>query len=282
MVMPGTLLYSTLLELETSCPTFLPRTMGHQIHAMFLQLIARIDPALSRRLHDEPGYRPFALSPVLGGTPRGNHLELVPGQVYQIRATLFDDGQLWDRLSTLLLETGPLDIQLGEAVLTIIRVRSTSSSDTAEWVGRTSWEQLAALPARERITLIFASPTAFNINGQYFALVPEPMLVWGSLLRSWNTYAPTELHIQKHSLQDILRHSVSVTTCQLDTRTLHYANAPQKGFTGTCTYQLPVSNEYGSQLTGLAAFARFAGVGYKTTMGMGQVRFEERKEAKGP
>ncbi len=98
MVTQETLLYSTILELETQRKTFLPLTMGHHIHAMFLQLMARIDPVLSVRLHDEPGYRPYTLSPLLGGTVQGNSIELVPGRSYQIRITLFDGGQLWDRL----------------------------------------------------------------------------------------------------------------------------------------------------------------------------------------
>jgi CRISPR/Cas system endoribonuclease Cas6 (RAMP superfamily) len=40
------------------------------------------------------------------------------------------------------------------------------------------------------VTLCFASPTAFNIDGKYYALFPEPLLVWESLLRVWNSYAP--------------------------------------------------------------------------------------------
>ena len=49
-------LYSAILELQALREASLPATMGHQIHAMFLQLVARRDPDLSARLHDEPGY----------------------------------------------------------------------------------------------------------------------------------------------------------------------------------------------------------------------------------
>jgi CRISPR-associated endoribonuclease Cas6 len=278
MNMHGTRLYSVLLELQAQDEAYLPATMGHQIHAMFLQLVARANPALSVRIHDEPGYRPFTLSPLFAAASCGNSVALSPGQTYHVRVTLLDGGKLWDYLSTLLLETGPLEIRLGGASFTITRLLSTSVADTTGWAERTTWEELVATPMRHSITLSFASPTAFNISGKYFALFPEPPLVWESLVRSWNSYAPDPLKIEKQALQDLLRHKVTVTGCSLSTHTLHYPKYTQKGFAGTCTYALQEDGARAAQLARLAAFARFAGVGYKTTMGMGQVRMEETDE----
>lgn len=275
--MNGASLYSILLELQVLREASLPATMGHQVHAMFLQLVARIDPELSVRLHDEPGYRPFTLSPLLGGMTQGTRIRLEPGRPYHIRLTLLDGGKLWDCLSTLLLETGPLEVLLGTAPLKITRLLTTAAADDSGWAGRTSWGELVAFSARQTITLTFTSPTAFNMNGDYFALAPEPILVWESLLRSWNRYAPAALAIPKQPLQEILRQDIVVTASRLATQTLHYPKSPQKGFTGTCTYQIAADSSYQAQLTSLAAFARFAGVGYKTTMGMGQVRMEHKQ-----
>ena len=134
------------------------------------------------------------------------------------------------------------------------------------------------MPTHYTITLSFTSPTAFNISGNYFALVPEPILVWESLIRSWNCYAPDPLHIEGQVLRDTLRHNITIIACDLSTHILHYPKYAQKGFTGICTYHLPQEEKQAAQLTRLAAFARFAGVGYKTTMGMGQVRMEEIDE----
>jgi CRISPR-associated endoribonuclease Cas6 len=278
MPMHGTTLYSALLELQAQHEAHLPATMGHQIHAMFLQLLARTDRALSVRLHDESGYRPFTLSPLLSGTIQGNGVVLSPSQTYQVRVTLLDGGTLWDRLGTLLLETGPVQVRLGEASFKVTRLISTEASDPTGWAARTSWEELVATPMRQSITLSFASPTAFNISGKFFALFPEPPLVWESLVRSWNSYAPDPLKIEKLALQALLWHKVIVTACDLSTHTLHYPKYTQKGFAGTCTYALLEDGAHAAQLARLAAFARFAGVGYKTTMGMGQVRMEETDE----
>src|SRR6266852_4790010 len=155
MNMHGTRLYSVLLELQAQDEAYLPATMGHQIHAMFLKLVARANLALSVRMHDEPGYRPFTLSPLFDAVSCGNSVAVSPGQTYHVRVTLLDGGNLWDYLSTLLLETGPLEIRLGEASFTITRLLSTAAADTTGWAERSSWEELVATPMRQSITLSF-------------------------------------------------------------------------------------------------------------------------------
>ena len=52
-------LYSAMSERQVLREASLPVAMGHQIHAMFLLLIARRDPGLAVRLHDESGCRPL-------------------------------------------------------------------------------------------------------------------------------------------------------------------------------------------------------------------------------
>jgi CRISPR-associated endoribonuclease Cas6 len=271
-------LYSALLELQALHDAQVPVTMGHQVHAMFLHLVSRADPAYSDRLHNEPGYRPFTLSPLRGGAVQGQHMTLSANQTYQIRVTLLDGGYLWHCLSTLLLEAGPSPVQIGDASLLFMRLLSTPGADPTGWAGRTTWQELSSLPTRPRLTLSFASPTAFNMSGNYFALVPEPPFVWESLLRTWNSYAPASLLMEKQALRDVLSRGIVVTDCDLSTYTLHFPTYTQKGFTGTCTYALQEDNEQMAYLARLAAFARFAGVGYKTTMGMGQVRIQEEEK----
>jgi CRISPR-associated endoribonuclease Cas6 len=61
---------------------------------------------------------------------------------------------------------------------------------------------------------------------------------------------------------------------------LHFPKHKQKGFVGICSYLVRQEAEESAQLTALAEFARYAGVGSKTTMGMGQVRAEDIKTGK--
>jgi CRISPR-associated endoribonuclease Cas6 len=57
------------------------------------------------------------------------------------------------------------------------------------------------------------------------------------------------------------------------THMLAFRRAKQVGFTGRVTYGLMAADEAARcQLNALAKFAFYAGVGIKTTMGMGQCR----------
>jgi CRISPR-associated endoribonuclease Cas6 len=59
----------------------------------------------------------------------------------------------------------------------------------------------------------------------------------------------------------------------LQTRMLHYRRAFHVGFVGRVTYGLMADDDaVRAQLSVLADFALYAGVGMKTTMGMGQCR----------
>jgi len=266
-------LYSVVLELHAVNAATISATMGHQAHALFLNLIKQVDPVLSARLHEEPGYRPFTVSSLDGVRTQDNSISLQPGQACRLRVTLVDGGQLWQCLSMHFLEARSMTLRLGEAELQLNRMLSTPSADPTGWAGFTDWQTLAFTPARHTITMRFASPTAFSLGDRRFAFFPEPILLWDSLMRVWNTYAPEVLHVDKPALRDFIPQNVTVTDYTLHTSTLHYPRYVQKGFVGTCNYLIQ-SREHAAQLTALAEFARYSGVGYKTTMGMGQARAE--------
>ena len=267
-------LYSVVLELRATNAAALPPTMGHLAHALLLDLIGQVDPALAARLHDEADYRPFTVSPLAGGTALGESIRLQPGQPARLRFTLLDGGALWGCLSTRLLAAGPLALRLNAAEFVVDRLVSTAAADPSGWAGVTTWQALAATPARRHLTLQFASPTAFSNGDKRFELLPQPKRVWESLVRVWNRYAPPVLALDKAALIATLAAAVLVSDHQLRTATLHYPKHTQKGFLGTCSYEVDMTDPQAGALAALAAFARYAGVGYKTTMGMGQVRLD--------
>lgn len=124
----------------------------------------------------------------------------------------------------------------------------------------------------------FATATAFSWGGRRFVVFPEPYLLWGGLLHTWNRYAPSCYRFERQGMRSSLQSAVTVATCSLRTRTLQFLNFPQKGFVGLCSYRVRARSDIATLLTTLAAFALYAGAGYKTTMGMGQVRttFDDR------
>ena len=69
-----------------------------------------------------------------------------------------------------------------------------------------------------------------------------------------------------------------VVACDhLATHTLQYQNYAQKGFTGTCCYEIDGDLGVTQKLTMLAEFAHYASIGYRTTWGMGQTRLVEQE-----
>ncbi len=267
-------LYSVVFELTTINQAIIPATMGHQAHALFLKLIGQVEPALATRLHDEPNYRPFTVSPLNGGRLQGDNILLRAGQPCSLRVTLLDGGQLWQCLSRQFLETGPIELRLGAAEFRLNRMLSTSAADQSGWADFTDWSTLAATPTRPFIKLRFTSPTAFSLGDKVFTLVPEPIRVWDSFMRVWNNYAPEVIKVDKMTLREFINEQVIISDYELQTTTLRFPGYLQKGFVGTCTYKIGLQNELAAQLTALAEFSRYAGAGYKTTMGMGQVRAE--------
>jgi CRISPR-associated endoribonuclease Cas6 len=254
--------------------TFVPLIMGRLVHVLFFNLMNQFDPGLSTQLHNQPGYRPFTLSLLSDVSRQGQSFKLRREQPYYLRVTLLDGGNLWHRLSTHFLESGPVLVQLGPANLQLTRMLSTPAADPTGWAGSTDWQTLINTPAVRLITIQFFSPTAFNMGNREFELFPKPPLVWESLLRVWNTYAPDHLKLEKQGIRAFLMKRVAVTNCNLSTDILYYPQYVQKGFVGTCTYVVLEESPCASHLATLAAFARFAGVGHKTTMGMGQARAE--------
>jgi len=163
-------------------------------------------------------------------------------------------------------------MHIGDADFQLIRILITSRIDPKYFVGYDNWQTLADIPAQPSIALYFSTATAFSLGERHFCIFPEPTYVWGSLLRVWNRYAPEHMRHDRHAIPTSLENHVSVMACKLRHAYLHFPAYVQKGFRGWCIYQIDADPLLAQQLTSLAAFAQYAGIGYKTTMGMGQVR----------
>lgn len=276
-------LYSLILELVATSSASISTLRGDHTHALFLDLVRQVDPELSSRLHGEPEYRPFTVSLLTSSAHEGKPLStLQAGSVYRLRVTLLDGGPLWKRLSAHFLETDKIALRLDKAAFQLARVISSPAADASGWAGYADWQTLASTPACSSLTLHFASPCAFSLGNRRFALFPEPLYVWDSLLRTWNRYAPAVVQLDKHTVRDIVAQHVTISDYQLHTSQVAYAEFAQKGFQGTCTSQIKSDQPYASQIAALAAFARYAGIGSKTTRGMGQARVLQTTQLTNP
>jgi len=269
--------YSIALKLQAVRETSIPATVGHRAYAAFLHTIRQADRALAEVLHDAPlPLKPFTVSPLLGvPKARNGRVAIVPTKEYYLRFTVLYPPIFQQFMARFLRGDARPTLRLGAAEFGISEVLTTPGA--SPWSGYTSFAQLHddSRPDGE-VVLEFTSPTAFSFGrklwGRKYVVFPDPTLVFRSLLKSWNAFAPPGLGIDE-GLLEYVAEDVIVKRHQIQTQMLRYGKHPQIGFEGQVTYGLMGGGHETEKrgLNGLADFAFYAGVGYKTTMGMGQV-----------
>lgn len=274
----------------------MPANTGAAVHAAFLDMIKQADPLLAGRLHEMGREKPFTVSPLQGPFAyQGRNTVIHAGDVCFIRLTSLDPT-----LSKLILTLRPENI--GKLTLFNAEFRPVHlCSDPTEhpWGGQTSFDALSrkwlaskASPSN-KLRLRFFTPTTFR-SGKQNMLFPSPHFVFFSLAEKWRRHAPPSLSqeipdlfkaLERTSSPDpmvdtkamtgtwsSLNEWVQISRYDLKTEILDFVKYQQIGFIGDAEFQIQGKTEarWVRLLHLLADFAFFAGVGYKTTMGMGQ------------
>jgi CRISPR-associated endoribonuclease Cas6 len=299
------MMYSIAIQLSPTRPGTIRATVGHQAHAAFLRAVKEADPALAEVLHHPVlNQRPFTVSPLLGvGMAHDGEVAVSPERTYTLRFTVLYEPIFQQFMRRFLRGDRPV-LRLGRVLFLIKEILATPQGavdsrgceDDEErgddegrmgggggWAGYTSFAELAAgaaeRAAQPLIELEFQSPTAFSFGqrpwGKQFHVLPDPRLVFGSLARTWRAFAPPELSLEPRAVESYVDENVVIQRIdRLETRMLHFGRYPQVGFVGRVTYRAMDRSEGAGDwryaLHALADFAFYAGVGYKTTMGMGQ------------
>jgi len=305
-------LYAILLKLRPlERGTIMPFS-GELVHGAWLDWIGAAAPDVATMLHDGNKRRlftcsslqfPFPVARVRQAERENLHLPLDPEKTYTVRLTLLL-GELFPLFYNTLMHFNMTEMgvkkspfmQIGKQVFLLEEVVS-SPDDSTDWTGFTSLAKLVdramtlQLGSNASLTLEFASTTAFNwINtndktyGNYYARLPLPKYVFPALARRWQELAPAELAgmVQKERIERYVEaDGMVIEDYALKSQMVYFARHPQRGFSGTCSYQLRGPDEVTTpeaplsvrqQLFLLAQLAFYCGVGYKTAMGMGQVR----------
>ncbi|WP_414584925.1 CRISPR system precrRNA processing endoribonuclease RAMP protein Cas6 [Scytonema sp. PCC 10023] len=139
----------------------------------------------------------------------------------------------------------------------------------------TSYEELyTTLVANEpepvrRFNLQFLTPTAFA-QGSASLPLPVPPLMFRSWLERWNHFAP--IYLGSDELIAYLSNAILLKNHKIQTRSWQLHKGYVNGFVGDVTLQ--VFNRADPLLANVAnllvQYARFAGTGMKTRLGMGQ------------
>jgi CRISPR-associated endoribonuclease Cas6 len=253
----------TLKALQTAA---LPPSTGSALHGLVLALARQSDVSEAKKWHDGKEFKPFSISPLMGRLARSTVGSLVVKDKYYwfkiglIGRKAFD--VLCDSLLPLAAKTEKLPIS--NLTFTVEKVdmcehhlaKLTSFTDIFRGNNHKGQE----------INLQFLSPTTFR-RGRKNRILPDPELVFGSLLRKWNYFSPQPLDI---NLEEVCQHVV-ISKFSGRSKLYRLPTQPLVGFQGRCSY-ISDRKELLLSLYKLAEFGLYAGVGQKTTMGMGQIR----------
>jgi CRISPR-associated endoribonuclease Cas6 len=253
----------------TACePGKLPRNQGPAVHGLFLAMLRDADAGLAGALHRGSGAQPFTLSPPYrpGGRPGCALSEVKAGDSLCVRLCILDDSLIQPVYGALLAAMRK-PVRLCGCDFRFGSLRPESAQ---------TYEEMAhAAENREpprRFRLNFLTPACFKHEGRS-ALFPQPDFILGGLARRWSQYAGQLGH-------DTVRQAAkSVYAARYELRTgILEMNGTTRylktGFTGYCVYETGgLAPEAGAALNKLLALLEYAGIGYKTTMGMGQSEY---------
>ena len=128
----------------------------------------------------------------------------------------------------------------------------------------------ARAPDVDTVALEFASPFAFSLGKHQVEIMPRPELVFSTLANKWKQWCGLPLPVME---REWLKENVLVAEWRMQSRMLRYRTGWQVGSIGNVRFRVFNANAaIHRALNGLAGFAFFAGIGHKTTQGMGQVR----------
>ena len=273
--------HSLVVNFMPKTPIYPEYLTGRHIHALFLTLVSSVDKELGDRLHGEKANKGFGLSPIVvmdGSKPKlkmrsanyelriTNYQSLIPSSSpCWWRITLLDEV-LFSKLTALWLNLNPdRAFHLGSADLYITSILGTPQS-SQPWSNFATYQQIydRASDTEKMIAFHLATPTAFR-QGKYDSPLPTRDNVFKSLCDRWNTYS--EIQISPEIIEYIFPSRFDIKTEVVK----NYDTHSFIGCVGEIGYRIlgDASPEIIKQINALADFALYAGIGRKTTMGMG-------------
>jgi CRISPR-associated endoribonuclease Cas6 len=245
--------------------------IGVKARGLFYELVKEADGGLAASIHKLDGAKPFTCSALLAPNGRGRSGEAVlQDRPYRLRFTALssETGEaLWHALFERQAVQRP--IELGPLAFRIERL--AMGSEREYWAQAATYQALAQCPPRDTWRLRFRSPTAFRQRTGHLPL-PVPACVFGSALQRWNAYCPEPLRMGG-PLVDTVAEAVFPSYVDVRSQRVPLEHGCFVGFTGradlTAVKRLP--EQLLAQITALAEFLYFAGVGHGTPRGWGQV-----------
>lgn len=225
-----------MIQYQLTLQTPLPASAGYHLYAFLLQ---QLPPQSAAAIHDA------ADSPVS---------QWVQGTQWVITAFR---PEVSEALDPLLAELRQIRLH-GYPNLLVRHCRRREVSTA---------QLLETVPAGS-LYLTFRTPTAFKSHGVY-QLLPTQELIMQSLLRRWNLNFPGFAIEDEGGGLQALTEGLVYRNVQLQTSPFHLKSASIPGVCGCVEAELRLKGFHRQLACALLHFAGFAGLGIKTSLGMG-------------
>ncbi len=256
--MIGTLRIKVKIEKNESLQAY----PGELFHSFFFFMLKNISSSLAEMLHKRNSIKPFSLFLTEPFEKRDEKMVFKTGSVYTFDVSLLQEGIVKEFSEKLLNIPETLVYERDDISLSLESIEIKKGFTTYQNI-------LKNAKGEKTITFEFLSPTSFRSKGKQ-KLFPEPVNVFDSLYKKWNTFSSLKID---EGIKKIFP-EIMVVRYHLYTQLIEFSEYKIIGFKGKITYRIPdgVKKNVLKRINALADFSCFAGIGYKTTMGLGKAK----------
>lgn len=123
-----------------------------------------------------------------------------------------------------------------------------------------------------KVTASFRTPVSFKSGGRY-VIMPTPRLIFQSLCSKYDN-ASADTEVSGEEVLDHIEQCVYITRYQLRSTVFAVGKAKIPSFMGKLTFTIEGPRQLVNLIHLLLAFGEYAGVGIKTSLGMGAMHIE--------
>lgn len=122
------------------------------------------------------------------------------------------------------------------------------------------------------IKINFTTPTSFKSNGKY-QIYPNLKWIYQSIMRKHDEASDETVTFNEEVLEDLLNYS-EITSYNLKSTNFQLEGVKIPSFQGRITIKVKGPQMLVNLVNFMIAYAEFSGVGIKTSVGMGSIKFE--------
>lgn len=130
-------------------------------------------------------------------------------------------------------------------------------------------------PCERYLNLEFLTPTSFKSDGNYM-IFPDLRLIYQSLMNKYSASSPEMEMFDKDVLEELVKQS-SITGYRLNSTQFPMEGIKIPSFKGKLGIKIKGTETLAKYARFLAEFGEYSGIGIKTSIGMGALRIEDRR-----